>query len=85
MSHDLITKVKHVAEEATAIAGAAARLAHMANEVLDHGGILQGHEQVHFIVGALMRLQLDMGVVRYKQQAGAVVRARKRIGAHDGQ
>lgn len=69
-------RLEQVVAEAENLGGAAYRIAQMATEVLHRGGRLQADPQLSFIVGALMRLTKDVGVISQLQAEGVGQRAR---------
>lgn len=64
------SRLLQIVEEANSLEGTARRLAQMAQEVLDRGGVLQAHGQITFITGSYARLLKDVGVVEQLQGDG---------------
>lgn len=62
--------VQNVANEAAAIAGAAAKIVQIVQQALAEGGSISIQTQVAFITGAQARLLKDLGVVEHLQRHG---------------
>jgi hypothetical protein len=68
-------RLRTVRENASQLAGTARQIELMIDEVLGRGGILNAQAQVAYIVGAVMRMQKDLGVIEQLQQYGIRHRA----------
>jgi hypothetical protein len=62
--------IQNVANEAAAIAGAAAKIVQAAQAALVEGGTLSIQSQSAFIAGAYLRLIKDLGVIEHLQRHG---------------
>jgi hypothetical protein len=67
--------LSEMAQEARALAGNANHIADHIEQTLQQGGIINIQPQLRFLVGALLRLQKDMGVTEFLQSEN--VRASK--------
>lgn len=57
--------------EAIGLADAATKIAHVIDEVLEKGGQARFEKQLHYLTGALARLQRDTGAIEELQLTGA--------------
>jgi hypothetical protein len=62
--------VTQIANEAAAIAGAAAKIVQASQQALSEGGTLSIQAQATFLTGAYLRLLKDLGVVEHLQKHG---------------
>lgn len=61
-------RLRRIATEAGSLAHAASLIMHRADEIEAGGGRLEISEQVSFLVGAIMRLTKDFGVVEHLER-----------------
>jgi len=64
------TRLEQVRNEATSLAGNAARIAQAINQVLEKGGQVNIQPQMNFITGAYARMLKDLGVIEQLQSQG---------------
>jgi hypothetical protein len=74
-NHDTLPSIHHkrlrtVRDNASQLSGAARQIELAIDEVLARGGILNAQAQIAYMVGSIMRMQKDLGVIEQLQQYG---------------